>query len=62
MSNNATLYSVGIQEAVASGDLKKMKAVAQQAEEYLKESGDVPAAFEALKIEISRMEKKAYGH
>jgi hypothetical protein len=56
------LYAVGIQEAVASGDIKKMKAVAQQAEEYLKESGDVPAAFEALKLEISKLDKKAYGH
>jgi uncharacterized protein DUF1843 len=51
-------YGVAIQEAVASGDLKKMKAAAQQAEAYLKESGNVPAALEALKLEIAKLEKK----
>ncbi len=52
------LYGVGIQEAAASGDLERMKLVARQAEEYLRESGDVPAALEALKIEIAKLEKK----
>jgi HPt (histidine-containing phosphotransfer) domain-containing protein len=52
------LYGVGIQEAAASGDLERMKSVARQAEEYLRESGDVPAALEALKIEIAKLEKK----
>jgi hypothetical protein len=52
------LYGVGIQEACASGDLARMKAVAKQAEEYLQEAGDVSAALEALKIEIAKLEKK----
>ena len=52
------LYGVGIQEAAASGDLERMKSVARQSEEYLRESGDVPAALEALKIEIAKLEKK----
>jgi hypothetical protein len=53
-------YGVAIQEAVASGDLAKMKAAAQQAEDYLREWGNIPAALEALKMEISKLEKKAY--
>jgi hypothetical protein len=55
-------YGVVIQEAIASGDLAKMKAAAQQAESYLQEWGNVPAALEALKQEISRQEKKPYRH
>ena len=53
-------YGVAIQEAVASGDLAQMKAVAQQAEDYVREWGNIPAALESLKIEISRREKKPY--
>ena len=53
-------YGTAIHEAVASGDLEKMKAVAQQAEDYLREWGNVPAALEFLKMEISKLEKKPY--
>jgi HPt (histidine-containing phosphotransfer) domain-containing protein len=53
-------YGVAIHEAVASGDLERMKAAAQQAEDYLREWGNVPAALESLKMEISKLEKKAY--
>lgn len=52
------MYGPAIQEAVASGDLEKMKAVARQAEEHLREWGNIPAALEALKIEIARLERK----
>ena len=55
-------YGVVIQEAIASGDLAKMKEAAQQAESYLQEWGNVPASLEALKQEISRQEKKPYRH
>lgn len=54
------LYGASIHEAVASGDLEKMKAVARQAEEHVREWGNVPAALEALKLEISKLEKKPY--
>ena len=37
-----------------------MKAVAQQAEDYLRVVGNVPAALESLKMEISKLEKKPY--
>ena len=54
------LYGVAIHEAVASGDLEKMKAVARQADEYLREAGNVPAALELLKIEIAKLQGKPY--
>jgi hypothetical protein len=54
------LYGVTICEAVASGDLAKMKSVARQAEEHVRDWGNVPAALEALKLEISKLEKKPY--
>jgi hypothetical protein len=51
-------YGVAIQQAIASGDIAKMKAVAKQAEQHVKDYGNVPAALEALKIEIAKLEKK----
>ena len=55
------LYGVTICEAVASGDLARMKEVARQAEAHVAEWGNVPAALESLKQEISRLQKKPYG-
>jgi hypothetical protein len=49
-------YGTAIQQAIATGDLAKMKSVAAQAREYLADHGDVAAAFEALKIEIAKLE------
>jgi len=54
------LYGVTICEAVASGDLARMKEVARQAEEHIREHGNVPAALESLKLEISKLQKKPY--
>ncbi len=53
-----TPYAPAIQQAVASGELRRMRAVAKQAEAFLAEHGDVRSALEALKIEIARLEKK----
>lgn len=61
MKNPILLYGVAIQEAVASGDLAQMKKVAKEAEAHVAQSGNVSAALEALKVEISRLQKKAYG-
>jgi len=36
-----------------------MKQVAQEAEEYLRQAGDLPSALALLKIEIAKAEKKA---
>ena len=55
------LYGVTIYGAAASGDLAKMKEVARQAEAHVAEWGNVPAALEALKLEISKLQKKPYG-
>lgn len=55
------LYGVAIHEAVCSGDLAKMRAVAQQAEEHLRQAGNVSAALEALKLEIAKMERETHG-
>jgi primosomal protein N' len=51
-------YGVVIQRAIASGDLAEMKRAAQQAEEHLRQTGDVRSALENLKIEIAKLEHK----
>jgi hypothetical protein len=43
------LYGVAIRNAIASGDADKMKAVASQAEYWLKQADDVRAALTELK-------------
>jgi len=48
-------YGEAIQQAVASGDLAKMKAVAKDAEAFLARAG---TALGALKTEIAKLEKK----
>jgi len=52
------LYAVTIHDAIGSADLSRMKQVAQEAEQYLQQSGDLPAALQALKIEIAKAEHK----
>lgn len=51
-------YGVAIQQAIASGDVAKMKAVAKLAEQHIRDYGNVPAALEALKIEIAKLAQK----
>jgi hypothetical protein len=55
---NAKPYGVAIQEAVASGELARMKQAAKLAEAHVKEHGNVAAALEALKIEIAKLQAK----
>ena len=52
------LYGPPIQEAIASGDLSRMKQLAAEAEAHLKQVGDVRAALEYLKIEIAKASHK----
>jgi hypothetical protein len=52
------LYGPTIHEAIRSGDLNRMKQVAKEAEQYLRQVGDLPAALQALKIEIAKAEHK----
>ena len=58
MAAQRLLYGVTIHNVAASGDLAKMKELAVEAEEHLKQHGNVSAALEALKIEIAKMEHK----
>jgi hypothetical protein len=52
------LYAPPIYEAIAKGDLAKMKQLAAEAEQHLQRAGDLRAAHEALKIEIAKHEHK----
>ena len=52
-------YGPPIQEAIAKGDLAKMKQVAAEAEQHLQQTGDVRSALEYLKIEIAKHEHKS---
>jgi hypothetical protein len=51
-------YGVSIHRSIAKGDLAEMKALAKQAEQYLRENGDVSAALETLRSEIAKLETK----
>jgi Domain of unknown function (DUF1843) len=51
-------YGPPIQEAIAKGDLAKMKQLAVAAEQHLQQVGDVRAALEYLKIEIAKLTHK----
>ena len=51
-------YGPPIQDAIAKGDLAKMKQLAAEAEQHLQRAGDLRAAHEALKIEIAKHEHK----
>jgi hypothetical protein len=51
-------YGVAIQQAIASGDLAEMKKVAQDAETYLTEWGDIRSSLALLQTEIAKAEKK----
>ncbi|HEY6392861.1 MAG TPA: DUF1843 domain-containing protein [Bryobacteraceae bacterium] len=62
MAGPVVLYGVPIQEAIASGDLARMRQLASEAETHLKEVGDVRAALEYLKIEIARASIVKPGH
>ncbi|AOI74554.1 DUF1843 domain-containing protein [Burkholderia ubonensis] len=50
-------YGVAIHQAISEGDLTKMKALLRQAEEVLKQHGDLAAAVGKLKQEIVKRER-----
>ncbi len=52
------LYATSIHKTVASGDIRKMKALKKQAEKWLKEHGNVSGAVEILKQEIAKLEAR----
>jgi len=51
-----TLYGRPIEDAIQSGDLAKMKALATEAASY--KGGDISAAVTKLNAEISKLEAK----
>ena len=52
------LYGVTIHRCIARGNLDEMKKLVNEAEQHLREHGDVRAALEALKVEIAKLEHK----
>ena len=51
-------YGPPIQEAIAKGDVARMKQLDALAEQHLQQVGDVRAALEYLKIEIAKLSRK----
>jgi Domain of unknown function (DUF1843) len=49
-------YGVAIQEAIASGDTARMRQVARESEEWLRQAEEVRGALEQLRGEIARAE------
>jgi hypothetical protein len=47
-------YGVAIQDAIASGDVNKMRQVADDAEKYLQEFGEIGDGLKKLRAEIGR--------
>jgi HPt (histidine-containing phosphotransfer) domain-containing protein len=52
------LYAHTIHQCAGTGDLAEMKALVNEAEQHLREHGDVSAALEALKAEIAKLEAR----
>jgi hypothetical protein len=50
------LYAVAMQQAQGGDNLDEMKALAEQAEAHVASEGDIPAALDALKETIAKME------
>jgi len=46
-----------MREAIAQGDLDDMRTLAEQAEQHLRDHGNVPLMLEVLKTEIARAER-----
>ncbi len=49
-------YGVVMRDAAASGELERMKKAAADAEEYLREYGNIASALEVLRLEIAKLE------
>lgn len=58
METTVPPYGVAIHQAIAAGDLDRMRALAAETEDYLRRAGDVSAALELLKLEIHRAETR----
>lgn len=56
LNRSAKPYGVAMTEAIASGDLSRMKEAAAAAETHLSEHGDVAGLLQLLRIEIAKAE------
>lgn len=52
------MYGVAIREAIASNDIAKMEAVAEQAKQTIREQGDLSAALLELLEAIDSLKGK----
>lgn len=55
----APVYGCAMREAIAAGDLDDMKTLVEQAEQHLRDYGNVPLILEMLKTEIAKVERDA---
>lgn len=55
MSHPVPPYGVAIQDAIASGDIDKMRNTANDAERYLQEFGEIGDGLRKLRAEINRI-------
>ena len=51
------LYGVAVRDAILTNDIEKMKAVAKQARQTIKEQGDLSAALIELEEAIAKLEE-----
>ncbi len=49
-------YGVAVTDAIASGDLARLKEAEAAAEAHLAEYGDIPTLLALLKVEIAKLE------
>lgn len=52
-------YGVAVRQALASGELDRMRATAAEAEEYLRNAESVQTSLAQLRAEIARLEAAA---
>ncbi|GEM_PF-1044683 len=56
---NIKPYGVAVTDAIASGELARLKEAHAAAEAHLAEHGDVATALALLKLEIAKLEAKS---
>jgi hypothetical protein len=56
MASSIALYGGAITDAIAGGDLAKLQGLKAEAEDHLKQYGDVPTLLALLKVEIAKLE------
>jgi len=52
-------YGTAIQDAIARGNLREMKALAKSVEQLVAKTGDLKTFYSLLKLEIAKVERKS---